>query len=193
MVWQLKFDGFGQPDTGSVPADNPAAFPMPERNVTFSGPSNPEPGHKRMRREKAREKAEKLSGQYYTPMDLARYLADWVWTKGVPQRILEPSAGDGNFVLACLEQALQRNGPDETVDIVAVEMDREAVERGRNRVQAWLTQPTAGTVRGRISWVEGDFFTGMGRSGSRGLMMRWWGIRHLSVPGTLPWKAEGWR
>ena len=45
------------------------------------------------------ETAEKLRGGYYTPPDLALFLARWV-AQGQPKTVLEPSAGDGEFIRA---------------------------------------------------------------------------------------------
>ena len=42
------------------------------------------------------ETPQKLRGGYYTPLDLAAFLADWVG-EIKPKRILEPSCGDGVF------------------------------------------------------------------------------------------------
>ncbi|MBB5040576.1 HsdM family class I SAM-dependent methyltransferase [Prosthecobacter dejongeii] len=48
---------------------------------------------------KINESATKLRGGYYTPEDVARYLAKWVL--GIkPRTILEPSCGDGAFIRA---------------------------------------------------------------------------------------------
>ncbi len=45
---------------------------------------------------KKNESSQKLRGAYYTPADLADFLASWVSVKN-PDRILEPSCGDGVF------------------------------------------------------------------------------------------------
>ena len=45
------------------------------------------------------ETAQKLRGGYYTPDDLATFLARWV-KQISPKRILEPSCGDGAFFAA---------------------------------------------------------------------------------------------
>lgn len=45
------------------------------------------------------ESEQKLRGGYYTPEDLATYIAKWV-SKNSPKNILEPSCGDGIFVKA---------------------------------------------------------------------------------------------
>ncbi len=41
----------------------------------------------------------KLRGGYYTPLELAHYLVKW-GIRDDTERILEPSCGDGNFILA---------------------------------------------------------------------------------------------
>jgi adenine-specific DNA methylase len=48
----------------------------------------------------ANESATKLRGGYYTPADLAAFLARWV-AGPRPARVLEPSCGDGAFIRAC--------------------------------------------------------------------------------------------
>lgn len=48
------------------------------------------------------ETAQKLRGGYYTPPDLAVFLARWIKELG-PRRILEPSCGDGVFFRALAE------------------------------------------------------------------------------------------
>ncbi|MCP1401846.1 N-6 DNA methylase [Achromobacter insolitus] len=45
------------------------------------------------------ESEQKLRGGYYTPEDLATFIAKWV-SKNSPQHVLEPSCGDGIFVKA---------------------------------------------------------------------------------------------
>ena len=45
------------------------------------------------------ESAQKLRGGYYTPEDLATFIARWI-SKSAPRHVLEPSCGDGVFVKA---------------------------------------------------------------------------------------------
>ena len=47
---------------------------------------------------KINESEQKLRGGYYTPLDLARYISEWVLGASVDGPILEPSCGNGNFV-----------------------------------------------------------------------------------------------
>ncbi len=71
------------------------------------------------------ETAQKLRGGYYTPPDLAVFLARWVKETGV-KSILEPSCGDG-----VVFHALARVQGFETASIVAFELD--SAEAGKAR------------------------------------------------------------
>jgi adenine-specific DNA methylase len=51
---------------------------------------------------KVNQTAQKLRGGYYTPLDLAAFIASWVKEIG-PRRVLEPSCGDGAFFQAMAE------------------------------------------------------------------------------------------
>lgn len=69
------------------------------------------------------ESAEKLRGGYYTPADIAAFLARWVVASGA-RRVLEPSAGDGAFV-----RALAAVGASSLRELVACELlESEAVQ-----------------------------------------------------------------
>jgi adenine-specific DNA-methyltransferase len=63
------------------------------------------------------ETPQKLRGGYYTPADLATFLARWVGQIN-PTRILEPSCGDGAFF-----DALSRAGGFEDATITGFELD----------------------------------------------------------------------
>ncbi len=52
---------------------------------------------------KSRESAKKLRGGYYTPPPIADFLSHWA-LEHQPQRVLEPSCGDGHFLQAIFEQ-----------------------------------------------------------------------------------------
>lgn len=74
------------------------------------------------------ETAQKLRGGYYTPPDLAAFLASWV--KEIdPQQILEPSCGDGVFF-----RALAGVGVSADAAVVAFELDPD--EAGKAETQA---------------------------------------------------------
>jgi tRNA1(Val) A37 N6-methylase TrmN6 len=71
---------------------------------------------------------QKLRGGYYTPLDLASFIAAWIRDLR-PSRVLEPSCGDGAFL-----QAIADVGGLDGTDIVAFELDdieaRKAKQRG---------------------------------------------------------------
>ncbi|MBY8964296.1 MAG: N-6 DNA methylase [Donghicola eburneus] len=71
------------------------------------------------------ESPEKLRGGYYTPGDLAAFLAKWIGHIS-PSRILEPSCGDGVFFDAL---ALT----DNKADIVGFELDEREACKARER------------------------------------------------------------
>ena len=75
------------------------------------------------------ETAEKLRGGYYTPPDLALFLARWVAQKQ-PEMILEPSVGDGEFIRA-LDAVGARSARVTAFELDAVEAAK-AVERTRD-------------------------------------------------------------
>ena len=54
------------------------------------------------------ETEQKLRGGYYTPLDIATFLARWVKQSGAVN-ILEPSCGDGVFLKAFDEVRLSKN------------------------------------------------------------------------------------
>jgi adenine-specific DNA methylase len=52
------------------------------------------------------EREQKLRGGYYTPLDLAAYIARWTLAQK-PQQVLEPSCGDGIFIRAIVALGCQ--------------------------------------------------------------------------------------
>jgi adenine-specific DNA-methyltransferase len=91
----------------------------------------------------------KLRGGYYTPLELAHYLVRWGLREDT-QRILEPSCGDGNFILAIL-QHLQAS-PNLPPTIVAVELKADELNKAKDRVAQF------GQNGAEIEWVQHDFF-----------------------------------
>ncbi|MCS6625043.1 N-6 DNA methylase [Roseibacterium beibuensis] len=86
--------------------------------------------------------AQKLRGGYYTPDALAEFMSGWAIRSGA-ERILEPSCGDGNFVI---EAASRLTGSGR---VVAVEIDKDEIAKARRRSAAWGKQ---------IVWHRSDFF-----------------------------------
>lgn len=100
---------------------------------------------------------QKLRGGYYTPTKLARYLAEWAIRQG-NERILEPSSGDGNFLVAALQHLANRFPPhaQRFSEITAVEIEPEEQKKAKERCAE--IEPDI-----RINWVTGDFFQSYGK------------------------------
>jgi adenine-specific DNA-methyltransferase len=96
---------------------------------------------------------QKLRGGYYTPVKLADYLVEWAIRNGT-KRILEPSAGDGNFVLAILNHynKLKVVCDEDKPTIVAVEVESDEVQKAQTRTQRINTNELS------INWICDDFF-----------------------------------
>ncbi|MCH7828544.1 N-6 DNA methylase [Patescibacteria group bacterium] len=75
------------------------------------------------------ETSEKLRGGYYTPLNLATFLARWI--KEVhPKSILEPSCGDGVFF-----EALNKVGSFRRSAITGIEFNSKEASKARQRIQ----------------------------------------------------------
>ncbi len=83
------------------------------------------------------ESAQKLRGGYYTPPDLAAFLAQWV-KQISPKSVLEPSCGDGVFFDALRDvKGLTRTS------VTAFELDTDEAEKANDRArQAGLKNVT---------------------------------------------------
>lgn len=91
----------------------------------------------------------KLRGGYYTPLKLANFLTRWALRKH-PKHILEPSCGDGNFVISLLQQSQKM---EENIQITAVELDWEEINKAQRRVEDEVNNSDL-----RIQWICDDFF-----------------------------------
>jgi adenine-specific DNA-methyltransferase len=91
----------------------------------------------------------KLRGGYYTPLELAHYLVRWGIREDT-QRILEPSCGDGNFILAILQHL--QDSPNLTPNIVAIELKADELNKAKDRVAQF------GKNGAEIEWVCHNFF-----------------------------------
>ena len=96
---------------------------------------------------------QKLRGGYYTPVPLARYLCHWA-IRSRSDRILEPSCGDGNFVIPALEtlSALSAPGRPASAHIVAVEIDASELSKARARARSLPSRAAS------VTWTANDFF-----------------------------------
>jgi adenine-specific DNA-methyltransferase len=75
------------------------------------------------------ESSQKLRGGYYTPLDLASFIAKWV-KENAPERVLEPSCGDGVFF-----DAFAKVKGFQKASIVGFELDPEEASKARSRAQ----------------------------------------------------------
>ena len=75
------------------------------------------------------ESAQKLRGGYYTPADLAGFIARWVGEKN-PKDILEPSCGDGAFL-----PALSFYPSTSESNVVAFELDSKEAQKALQRAK----------------------------------------------------------
>lgn len=91
----------------------------------------------------------KLRGGYYTPLELAQYLVRW-GLRADTKRILEPSCGDGNFVLAILQHLGKTPGLCPT--ITAIELIPDELNKAKDRATKFGQNST------KIDWHHQDFF-----------------------------------
>lgn len=85
------------------------------------------------------ETDQKLRGGYYTPLDLATYIAEWTLAKS-PKTVLEPSCGDGAFFQAIANCKLP-------CGLVVTGFELDAIEAEKARVKA-------GLIRGAIPAIH---------------------------------------
>ncbi|NJN99250.1 MAG: hypothetical protein HC875_36730, partial [Anaerolineales bacterium] len=77
----------------------------------------------------------KLRGGYYTPLELAHFLIKW-GLRDDTMRILEPSCGDGNFILALLQRLHDPVFQKSLLPtIVAVELDPNELGKAKARAE----------------------------------------------------------
>lgn len=106
--------------------------------------------------------ADKLRGGYYTSAELARWLASWA-IQSAGDMVLEPSCGDGSFVVAAA-QRLQELGASDTAvakQLHAVEINKAEADKARARLVELVNPRAADCVE------RADFF-------------QWWDRNHSS-------------
>lgn len=94
---------------------------------------------------------QKLRGGYYTPQKLAQFLVDWGFDHNT-KRVLEPSCGDGNFVLEVLKKAKQSLSNE--CEVCAVELDADESVAAQQRMYECFAEPSD-----NVEWLIGDFFS----------------------------------
>lgn len=92
------------------------------------------------------ETAQKLRGGYYTPDDLAVFIARWVGQTN-PERVLEPSCGDGAFFAA-----MASAGGFSDAEVVGFELDKSEATKAR-RAGARAGLKTDIHARDFLSWA----------------------------------------
>ncbi|WP_457746317.1 N-6 DNA methylase [Sulfurimonas sp.] len=92
---------------------------------------------------------QKLRGGYYTPEVLAEYIVNWA-IRTSTDTILEPSCGDGNFVIAAINK-LKSNGLKKKASIIAVELTKEEIFKAKQRASLLKTDIN-------MMWYNNDFF-----------------------------------
>lgn len=96
---------------------------------------------------------QKLRGGYYTPPEVARFLATWA-VRSDTDRVLEPSAGDGSILVEAASRLLSLGAQPAAVaqQIHAIELDPQEAEKANARVATLGIDAEAKIVR------NGDFF-----------------------------------
>ena len=98
--------------------------------------------------------SDKLRGGYYTSPGVANWLCEWA-IRGITDRVLEPSCGDGVFLSAALER-FTRLGSYSPVriskNLTGVEVVQEEAERARQRLLDRFGSEVSDVVQ------TGDFF-----------------------------------
>lgn len=97
------------------------------------------------------ETEQKLRGGYYTPLDLAVFLADWV-KEISPRRILEPSCGDGIFF-----DALAKVGGVSQVDITGFELEENEAAKALERSKSLGLSSVTVYPEDFLQWALGSF------------------------------------
>lgn len=75
------------------------------------------------------ESAQKLRGGYFTPLDIAIFVSEWV-KEISPKNILEPSCGDGVFF-----EAFSKVMPLDKLNITGFELYKEDAFKARRRLK----------------------------------------------------------
>ncbi|NUM43514.1 MAG: N-6 DNA methylase [Anaerolineales bacterium] len=95
---------------------------------------------------------QKLRGGYYTPLELAQYVTNWAIRDGM-EKILEPSCGDGNFLVSLLQRVawLEELGHKVSPKVTAIEIEPLELEKAKKR--AFEFSPSV-----EIEFIAADFF-----------------------------------
>src|SRR5437763_16385264 len=105
---------------------------------------------------------DKLRGGYYTPPEIAAWLAGWA-VRSKADTVLEPSSGDGAFLAAVAERLLELGaGPREVLkQISGVEVEAAEAKKAAKRLEGLLGINPNGSV------ACADFFEWLKASAGR--------------------------
>jgi adenine-specific DNA methylase len=103
------------------------------------------------------ETAQKLRGGYYTPPDLAAFLAQWV-KEISPKRVLEPSCGDGAFF-----GAFNKVRGFSKSAITAFELDEKEAAKAETRAHDAGLKDTTVHARDFLEWAIANLADGGAR------------------------------
>jgi adenine-specific DNA-methyltransferase len=103
------------------------------------------------------ESAQKLRGGYYTPVDLAVFLAQWVKEIN-PKRVLEPSCGDGVFF-----DAFAKVGGFKKTSIFGFELEPDEAEKSQTRANALGLDATTVYSEDFLQWAINHWNDGSSR------------------------------
>ena len=130
---------------------------------------------------KENETDQKLRGGYYTPPDLAAFIAKWI-SAGKATQILEPSCGDGVFLEALATASTQR------LTVTAFELDAKEARKARSR-SSKLEITTRVSASDFLAWALAEL-----RKGSRffdAVVGNPPFIRYQYLPENFQLRAEG--
>lgn len=101
--------------------------------------------------------AQKLRGGYYTPLDLASFIARWI-ADLKPEKVLEPSCGDGAFF-----QAMADVGAFSKAAITGFELDEDEAEKAARRAKVLQLSRVEVRSEDFLGWA----IESMGKGGER--------------------------
>lgn len=101
--------------------------------------------------------AQKLRGGYYTPLDLAAFIARWI-AELEPGKVLEPSCGDGAFF-----QAMAEVGEFKRSAITGFELDEDEAGKATRRAKELRLQGAKVHSEDFLGWAIDN----MGKGGER--------------------------
>lgn len=99
---------------------------------------------------------DKLRGGYYTPPEIAEFLVLWALNGSEESRsVLEPSMGDGAFILPLVRELSRRGVSKEAIakNIYGVELFKQEVEKVKNSLKKEKYNPD------KFNIFSGDFFS----------------------------------